>query len=225
MGENAIFSVDGHEGSGYLALPPSGTGPAVIVIQEWWGLVGHIKDVVNRFATEGFVAFAPDLYHGQVAQEPDTARKLMMELDLDAAGKEITAAAKYLLNLPQNSADSVATVGFCMGGALAIWSASLTDVITKAVAFYPSTAWDRHLPVWKHFKKKAVVIHCSEGDGTSAAPGIQRAKTSIEEVGGAVQLFDYAKTSHAFFNNDRPEVYNKVAAERAWERTLTFLRS
>ena len=225
MGENAIYKVDGHSGTGYLAIPAIGSGPAVIVIQEWWGLVGHIKDVVNRFADEGFVAFAPDLYHGQVAKEPDTARKLMMELDLDSAAREITAAAQYLLNLPQTDSDHVATVGFCMGGALSIWGASIASSIKHAVAFYPSTAWDRHLPRWENFKGKSVMIHCSQGDGTSAAPGIQKAKSEIERAGGEVELFDYEKTAHAFFNSDRPEVYNKAAAELAWERTIKFLRS
>jgi len=224
MGENAIYEIDGHSGTGYLAFPKVGWGPAVIVIQEWWGLVGHIKDVVNRFADEGFVAFAPDLYHGQIAKEPDTARKLMMELDLDSAALEITAAAKYLLNLPQTDSDHVATVGFCMGGALSIWGASLAPSIKHAVAFYPSTAWDRHLPKWENFKDKSVMIHCSEGDGTSAAPGIQKAKTSIESAGGSVETFDYPKTAHAFFNNDRPEVYDAKASELAWERTIGFLR-
>jgi carboxymethylenebutenolidase len=224
MGENAIYNVDGHEGSGYLAFPKVGTGPAVIVIQEWWGLVGHIKDVVNRFAEAGFVALAPDLYHGQTTREPDMARKLMMELKLENASKEIVGAAQYLLGLPQTSSDHVATVGFCMGGALAIWSATLSPKIRDAVAFYPSTAWDRHLPDWQNFKSKKAMIHCSEGDGTSAAPGIQKAKVEIENAGGSVVTYDYPNTAHAFFNSDRPEVFNENAANLAWNRTLDFLR-
>ena len=143
MGKKLDFSVNGVSGSGYLSLPSTGSGPAVIVIQEWWGLVGHITDVVDRFATAGFVAFAPDLYHGQAASEPDTAKKLMMELKLDEAGREIVNSAKYLLSLPETTSASVGTVGFCMGGSLSIWSGTLDPVIDRTVGFYPGSSWER----------------------------------------------------------------------------------
>ena len=208
--------------NGYLALPESGSGPAVIVIQEWWGLVGHITDVVDRFAAAGFVAFAPDLYHGQAAKEPDTAKKLMMELELDQAGRELTQAADFLLTLPETSSSHVGVVGFCMGGSLAIWSATLSPRIISAVAFYPGASWERHAPVWANFAGKSALIHCAEGDGTSTAPGIQEALTAIDSAGGSATAFDYPGTQHAFFNDDRPEVYSELAAALAWERTLEF---
>ena len=225
MGENAIFKVNGHEGAGYLAIPTSGKGNPVIVIQEWWGLVNHIKDVVDRLAEAGFLAFAPDLYHGQVAHEPDTAKKLMMELELDHAAREIVGAAEYLTGLPQSSSSEVATIGFCMGGSLSVWSGTLSPLIRKTIAFYPGTAWERHNPEWSQYKGKQVMIHCSEGDGTSQAPGIQKAKDEIEAAGGGIHLFDYPGTLHAFFNDDRPEVFNENAARLAWTRTLEFLKS
>jgi len=225
MGSQTSFNVNGTTGEGYLAKPTSGSGPAVIVIQEWWGLVGHITDVVDRFAAAGFVAFAPDLYHGQAASEPDTAKKLMMELQLDAAGKEMSSAAAYLLSLPETSSSTVGVVGFCMGGSLAIWSATLTADISAAVGFYPGASWERHAPQWKNYKGKDAMIHCAESDGTSTAPGIQEAKTNIELAGGEVQVFDYPGTKHAFFNSDRPEVYDEKAAEISWSRTLVYLKS
>lgn len=225
MGEVAIYRVGECEGSGYLALPRSGRGPGVIVIQEWWGLVDHIKDVVDRFAEAGFIALAPDLYHGKVAHEPDTARKLMMELELTSAAEEIDTAAKYLAGLPHVSDRNISAIGFCMGGALAIMSATSTEEIKKAVAFYPSQSWERHEPDWSLFKGKEVLIHCAEGDGTSSAPGIQVAREKIEGNGGTVTLLDYPGTAHAFFNDDRPEVFDKAAAALAWERSLQFLRS
>ncbi len=225
MGSLIKFNHDGETGEGYLALPKSGSGPAVIVIQEWWGLVGHIKDVVDRFAEAGFVAFAPDLYHGQAAAEPDTAKKLMMELELDGAGREMGNAAKYLLSLPETTSKSVGAVGFCMGGSLAIWSATLTSDISTAVGFYPGSSWERHAPVWSKYSGKHAMIHCAESDGTSSAPGIQEAKTNIELAGGEVQIFDYPGTKHAFFNSDRPEVYDEKAAEISWSRTLVYLKS
>ena len=224
MGKNLEFELNGTSGSGYLSTPQNGSGPAVIVIQEWWGLVGHITDVVDRFAAAGFVAFAPDLYHGQAAAEPDTAKKLMMELQLDQAGQEIINSAKYLLSLPETSSKTVGAVGFCMGGSLSIWSGTLDPVIDRAVGFYPGSSWERHAPKWSNYNGKHAMIHCAQGDGTSAAPGIQEAIKEISTAGGSIEVFDYAGTQHAFFNNDRPEVYDAQAAQTAWDRTVNFLK-
>jgi len=225
MGSDISFTINDQTGEGYLAKPVTDHGPAIIVIQEWWGLVGHIKDVVDRFASAGFVAFAPDLYHGQASTEPDTAKKLMMELQLDGAGTEMSTAAAYLLSLPETSSKTVGAVGFCMGGSLAIWSATLTTDISAAVGFYPGASWERHAPQWSNYNGKHAMIHCAESDGTSTAPGIQEAKTNIELAGGEVQVFDYPGTKHAFFNSDRPEVYDEKAAEISWSRTLVYLKS
>ena len=224
MGKNLEFEFNGNSGSGYLSTPQNGSGPAVIVIQEWWGLVGHITDVVDRFAAAGFVAFAPDLYHGQAAAEPDTAKKLMMELQLDQAGQEIINSAKYLLSLPETSSKTVGTVGFCMGGSLSIWSGTLDPVIDRAVGFYPGSSWERHAPKWSNYKGKSAMIHCAESDGTSSASGIQEAISGITSAGGSVEVFDYSGTQHAFFNNDRPEVFNPAASQLAWDRTVNFLK-
>jgi carboxymethylenebutenolidase len=222
MGKHITFNNDGLAGQGYLSLPESGGGPAVIVIQEWWGLVGHITDVVDRFAAAGFVAFAPDLYHGQAASEPDVAKKLMMELELNLAGKEIANAAAYLLTLPETSTTHAGVVGFCMGGSLSIWSATLTEKIDAAVAFYPGASWERHAPNWSNYAGKSALFHCAEGDGTSSAPGIQEALGEINSASGHAIAYDYPGTNHAFFNDDRPEVYSELAAALAWERTLDF---
>ncbi|MBU6212847.1 MAG: dienelactone hydrolase family protein [Actinomycetales bacterium] len=223
-GQRVTFTEDGVTGAGYLALPASGSGPAVIVVQEWWGLVGHITDVADRFAAAGFVALAPDLYHGQATTEPDEARKLLMELDLARAGEEICKAAAYLLSREDVTSPTVGTVGFCMGGSLAIWSGTLSPDITACVGFYPGASWERHAPHWANFAGKRAQIHCAEGDGTSAAPGIQEAKRGIEAAGGQCVVFDYPGTAHAFFNDDRPEVYSPEAAHAAWQRTTEFLR-
>lgn len=225
MGESITYISGDSHGSGYLALPASGSGPAVIVIQEWWGLVPHIKDIADRFAAAGFVALAPDLYRGEIAAEPDTAKKLLMELELTRAGTDISAAATYLLDLPAVTSSSVGTVGFCMGGSLSIWSATLSDFISAAVAYYPGASWERHAPVWTRFAGKAALIHCAEGDGTSAAPGIQEAVSEITAAGGTIATSDYPGTAHAFFNDDRPEVYAAPAAELSWQRTLEFFKT
>ncbi|MCH6555719.1 MAG: alpha/beta fold hydrolase [Chloroflexi bacterium] len=114
------FATNGKTGSGYLALPDSGSGPGVIVLQEWWGLVDHIKDVADRFAREGFVALAPDMYHGQTTTSPDDAGKLMMALNIDVTAKDMSGAIDFVLARDECTGDKVGTVGFCMGGQLAL---------------------------------------------------------------------------------------------------------
>lgn len=118
MGEKVSFASNGSTCEGYLSLPASDSGPAVIVIQEWWGLVGHITAVADRFAREGFVALAPDLYHGVAATEPDHAMKLMMGLAMDKAALDIAGAAKYLDSRVDVTGKGIGAVGFCMGGSL-----------------------------------------------------------------------------------------------------------
>jgi len=218
------FPSNGGTCEGYLAIPESGSGPGVIVIQEWWGLVGHITEVVDRFAAAGFVALAPDLYHGIATSEPDEARRLLMGLAMNVAASDICGAASYLTSLPSSSSDRIGTIGFCMGGSLALWSATLAPQVAATVAFYPGIPWERMAPKWQKYQGKHAMIHCSESDGTSKAPGIQLAKSSIEGAGGQVELFDYQGTSHAFFNSDRPEVFDAVSSDLAWERTVKFFQ-
>lgn len=224
MGEKVEFASNGDRAEGYLAVPASGSAstPAVIVIQEWWGLVAHIESLVDRFADAGFVALAPDLYHGVATREPDEAMKLMMGLAMDRAARDIAGAAGYLRS--QQGTGPVGAVGFCLGGSLALWSATLSPDVVAAVGFYPAVPWEHMAPTWSAYQGKAAMIHCSEGDGTSAAEGIQTAVAAIEGAGGSAVTYDYPGTEHAFFNDTRPEVYAPEAAELAWERTLGFFR-
>lgn len=224
MGELITFDSNGGQCDGYLAIPDSGSGPAIIVIQEWWGLVEHIKDVADRFAAAGFVALAPDLYHGAIAKEPDHAMKLLMGLAMDKAALDIDGAAQYLLRISEVTSKKVGVVGFCMGGSLALWSATLAPAITAAIAFYPGMPWARMEPVWGNFTGKSAMIHCSESDGTSLAPGIQEAVKAIEAGNASVEIFDYPGTRHAFFNSDRKEVYDSNSADIAWQRSVAFLK-
>src|SRR5512136_2815531 len=140
------FPINAHAAPGYLAQPADGQAhPGVVVIQEWWGLVPHIKDVAGRLAHEGFIALAPDLYHGQAADEPDEARKLAMALDANRAVQEIAAAARYLKKLDNVAPKMIGTVGWCMGGGLSLSTAAHNaDLIGATVAFYgrPLTAGD-----------------------------------------------------------------------------------
>ena len=225
MGEKVSFASNGGTCEGYLAVPKSGNGPGVIVIQEWWGLVGHITAIADRFAEAGFVALAPDLYHGVVAQEPDQAMKMLMGLAMDKAALDIGGAARYLNERNDVTGRGIGSVGFCMGGSLALWSATLSPEIIATVAFYPGLPWVRMTPVWQNYSGKSALIHASESDGTSKAPGIQEAVEAIQTSGGRIECFDYPGTHHAFFNDGRPEVYNAEAAKVAWERTITFFNA
>src|SRR5690348_6789244 len=137
MGQRVEFPSNSHTCQGYFAAAASGKGPAVVVIQEWWGLVSHIEDVVDRFAAEGFTALAPDLYHGKTTKSPDEAGKLLMEMDADRAEGEVAAAGNYLLSRPECSSKSYGVVGFCMGGGLAQYTATKEDgKVGAAVSFY-----------------------------------------------------------------------------------------
>ena len=120
MGRMVEFAANGKSSGGYLATPASGSGPGVIVIQEWWGLVDHVKDVADRFAGEGFVALAPDMYHGETATSPDDAGKLMMALNIEQTERDLRGAVDYLLARDEVTGDRVGTVGFCMGGQLSL---------------------------------------------------------------------------------------------------------
>ena len=225
MGEMVSFASNGDSCEGYLALPGSGSGPGVIVVQEWWGLVGHIKDVTERFATEGFVALAPDFFHGARTDEPDEAQRLLMGLAMDRAAKDIQGAAQYLAGREETTGDGVGTVGFCMGGSLAMWSGALADEVRVAVGFYPAVPWAKMSPTWGSYAGKSAMIHASEEDGTSRADGVQAAVHGIRQAGGDVEVYDYPGSQHAFFNDQRPEVYDRDHSEKAWHRTIDLLKS
>ena len=222
MGDMVTFASNGGTAEGYLA-EAAGGGPGVIVVQEWWGLVGHVKDLAERFAAAGFTALAPDFYHGAATGEPDEAMRLMMGLAMDQAAKDVAGAAAYLSGLESVTSPVLGVVGFCMGGSLALWSATVAENIQAAVGFYPAMPWERMNPTWPNYDGKAAIIHCSEEDGTSSAPGIRTAVASIEEAGGSVETYDYPGTHHAFFNDERPEVHDAAASALAWDRTVAFL--
>lgn len=221
MGEMVTFPANGRTAEGYLALPPSGRGPGVIVLQEWWGLVDHIKDLTERFAREGFVALAPDLYHGEKTKTPDQAGKLLMALNIAEAAKDLRGAAMYLRSRPEVQAKKVAAVGFCMGGQLALFAASAhPDVIDAAVDFYGI-----HPKVDPDVSKLSgpVLAHFGRRDKSVNEQAARALIDRIEAAGKTIEAHFY-NADHAFFNDQRPEVYDRQSAELAWRRTLDFLR-
>lgn len=221
MGELVQFPANGHVAAGYLAIPPTRSGPALLVLQEWWGLVDHIKDVCNRFAREGFVALAPDLYNGKVTKSPDEAGKLFMALNIAKTSVDLRGAAAALLARPEPSSSKVGVVGFCMGGQLALYAAmEYPDQIGAAVNFYgvhPNVRIDParvRVPVLGHFATRDNSV--KEADARALVDKITAAGGSIEA--------HYYEADHAFFNDTRPTVYDKTCAAAAWQRTLNFLR-
>src|SRR5687767_6614178 len=221
MGERVSFKANGHTTEGYFAKPASGTGPGVVVLQEWWGLVPHIEDIVNRFAAEGFVALAPDLYHGEKATGPDQAGKLMMALDIERAEKDLAGAIDFLKAQPGVSGSTVGTVGFCMGGALSLFAASKNPEVGACVVFYgghPNVKPDLAA------LKAPVLGLWARNDGFVTPAVVAELDRQLTALGKRHEFYTYSDADHAFFNDTRPEVYNPTAAKEAWKRTLEFFR-
>lgn len=217
MGQRVEFPSNGHTCQGYFA----GSGPAVVVIQEWWGLVPHIEDLVDRFAADGFCAIAPDLYHGRTTKSPDDAAKLLMELDVERANKEIAGAADYVLGRPECISSKFGVVGFCMGGALAQYAATTNPKVAAAVSFYGGF---KQVPLqWENLAAPLLLIYGGNDRGVPASHGIELQK-QLRKMGKDVDVAVYQSADHAFFNDTRPEVYNPEAAADAWRRTIELFR-
>lgn len=216
------FPSNGGTTPGYLARPTyAGPHRGVVLIQEWWGLVPHIEEVARRFARSGFVALAPDLYHGETATEPDEARKLAMALDKDRALKEIAGAARYLKGLDQVSPKFVGLVGWCMGGGLAISSAAYSADFAAAVSFYGRPLSPSDVP---RIQAPLLGIFAEE-DHSIPVEIVEELDQQMNDYYLPHEFIVYPGTHHAFFNDTRPEVYDETAARDSWDRTLAWLRT
>lgn len=202
---------------GYLA-EASGAAIGVVVIQEWWGLNDHIKQIADRLASEGMLAVAPDLYHGVVTTEPDEARKAVMELDMDEAVREIQAAVDYLQQ--QDSIQGVAVVGFCMGGRLALRMSVEGERLAAAVVFYGSALDPEHSA---RVRVPVLGLYGSEDRGIPVE-SVRAMQSHIEAAGVANQFHIYQGAGHAFFNDTRASYHLKAASD-AWSRTLDWIRA
>ena len=220
MGEMIEFRSNGGTAQGYVA---GDSGPGVLVIQEWWGLNDHIKDVVERFAAVGFVALAPDLYHGQITTEPDGAGKLMMALNIDEAGKDMSGAIDELQRRTGRS--KVGVVGFCMGGGLAlVVSCKRPDAVAAVAPFYGLIPWESAQPDWSALAAK-VEGHYAADDHFFTPADAEALQATLRSLGKDATLLVYPEVDHAFFNDTRPEVYAEDAAKTAWLRVLDLFRS
>lgn len=203
--------------SGWLAEPATRTGPGVVVIQEWWGLNDDIKDVAERCAAAGLVALAPDLYHGRVAHAPDEAERLLMGLDVARAGDDVLAAVTYLR---ARTGRPVATLGFCMGGALSLFAACVGGSAVQACVLF----YGRLEGVDFDFARlrASVLGHFAEHDDwvNGTLPALE---AGLRQHGRAWTFEHYPGTSHAFFKRDGVH-FHASAADLAWARSLAFLR-
>jgi carboxymethylenebutenolidase len=219
-GRMVEFPTNGHMTQGYLATPAAATGPGVLVIQEWWGLVPHIKNVCDRLAAEGLSALAPDMYHGKVASEPDEAGKLFMALQIGQAEKDLAGATRYLAG--HSSTAKLGAVGFCMGGQLALFAGCIDGRIGAVVNFYGI-----HPNVKPDYARLGgpVLGLFAEKDGFVTPQVARDVEAAIKKAGKQVETHIYPGVDHAFFNDERADVYNKPAADDAWRRTLAHFRA
>ena len=222
--QNVKFDRDGTTISGYLQLPPQGRGPGLIVIQEWWGLDDHMVSVVDRFAAEGFVALAPDLYGGRVTHGTDEAGELMGALTVEEAAAKLAGAVDYLLEQEAVTSAKVGAVGFCMGGGFVLMLATeRPEQIGAVVPFYgvgagvPSTYESVSAPVQGHYGEQDQMYPVDQAHAQEAQ---LRAESSAE-----VEFF-YYPAGHAFANDDdHLGTYDADSAALAWQRTLDFLHA
>ncbi|MGI8574405.1 MAG: dienelactone hydrolase family protein [Egibacteraceae bacterium] len=223
-GERVTFPSNGNEAHGYLVQPSSGSGPGVIVIQEWWGLTDHIRDVSERLAAEGFVALAPDLFGGRTTHDADEAEEMMGELPVDQAARDLSGAVDYLLEQESVTSERVGAVGFCMGGGFVIVLAAVAgDRVGAAVPFYGVLG--EEYPDLSGIAAP-VLGHFGEQDDFNPPDQARQLEQSIREQAGVDVEFHFYDAGHAFFNDENHMgTYDAEKAETAWNRTLEFLRA
>ena len=207
---------------GYLALPPTGHGAGVLVLHEAWGLVDETREVCERLARAGFVALAPDLYRGGVAENEAEAIERVRALDGESAGRDLDAAVAALLNHHAVDGGRVGVVGFCMGGHLALVSASRNERVAAAVDFYGG---DLGIPVDVAAIDAAVLGVFAANDEYVSADAPAALRTSLEAAGKRATILVEPEVGHAFMNASRPDRYAPAAAERNWDRMLAFFRA
>jgi carboxymethylenebutenolidase len=215
------FGAKGGSDIGGEIAEPSGTekAPALVLIQEYWGINGHVKALADRLASQGFLVVAPDLYHGKIAKDAAEAGQLMTALDTAAAMTEIAAAVAYLKEHPRGNG-KVGVIGFCMGGALAFAAACHVEGLSAVVPFYGTPPSDKV----DYTKVSAPILaHFAKDDQWATVAKAEAIKKELETHGKAMQLEVY-DAGHAFVNDTRPDAYDEKSAKLAWQRSIDFLK-
>ncbi len=225
MAETVEFKSNGNQASGYLAKPASGSGPGVLVIQEWWGLDDSLKQMADRLADAGFVALAPDLYHGDIAEhdEMDKASHLMTSLPMDRAARDMGGAVEYLRAHPAVSHDQIGALGYCMGGMLTLLVATQQGDKFGAVApYYVAPLGDG--PYWSNLTAP-VRGHFAEHDDFFPPAAIKELEQKLRAMGKDVEFEVHAGTGHAFCNEENPlGTHDAVLTDKCWAATIAFFR-
>jgi len=191
----------------------------VLVIHAWWGLNPFLKDLCDRLAREGFVALAPDLYHGKTASTIEEARKLRSKLKQETVAKEITQAADQLHRVCCTAGQGMGVIGFSLGAYWGLWLAEQTsNLVTAAVAFYGTRNGDYST------SQSAFQFHLAETDEYVASSGVKKLQKSLAAADKVAAFYIYPGTSHWFFESDRSEAYKPEAAQLAWNRSIEFLK-
>lgn len=226
MGETVTFASNGDTAEGYLALPASGSGPGVMVVQEWWGLVPQIKQTCDRFAAEGFVALAPDLYRGDIAEhtEMDKANHLMETLPMDRAARDMGGAVDYLLAHPAVQGAKIGVVGYCMGGMLAlVVAAQQGDKIGAAAPYYGAPLGDNG-PDWSGLTAP-VRGHFAGDDGFFAPDAVRALESQLKAMGKDVEFEMHPGAGHAYMNDANVfGTHDADLSAASWKATVAFLR-
>jgi carboxymethylenebutenolidase len=205
---------------GYLALPETGKGPGILVLHAWWGLNPFFKYLCERLAREGFVTFAPDLYHGKLASTIAEAEDLSDHLDRERAGAESSNAVEYLLGLPALTSTNLAVIGFSLGAFFALDLSCRRPQDIRAVVIFYGTRPGDYAPA-----RAAYLGHFAESDEYETASEVKQLEESLRSADRPVTFYTYSGTGHWFFENDRADAYNAQAAALAWGRSVEFLRA
>jgi len=226
MAETVEFRSNGSLASGYLATPSTGSGPGVLVIQEWWGLDTGIKEMADRLGAAGFVALAPDLYHGQVAahDEMDKASHLMQSLPPDRAGRDMSGAIDYLASHSAVTSTGIGVVGFCMGGMLSfIIAANRPDKVKAVVPFYGFPQGPAE-PDWSTLTA-SISGHMAENDSFFPPAAAHALEAKLRGMGKTVTLKVHAGTGHAFMApHNALGTLNATLAAQIWPEVVSFLK-
>ena len=206
---------------GYLAMPPTGKGNAVLVLHAWWGLNDTVKAFCTRLAESGFVAFAPDLYHGKVADNIADAETLGKALDTNhLQAKADIADATMFLNERVGQADrGLAVIGFSLGAYYALDLAAADPEHIRSVVIFYGTGGDDFSN-----SRADYLGHFAEKDEFEPQSNVDNLEESLRRAGRPVTFYRYPDTGHWFFEPDRSQAYNQAAANLAWDRTLAFLK-
>ena len=218
--ETIEFAANGGTASGYLAKPvEGGPYPGVVVIQEWWGLNPNICDIANRIAAEGYVALAPDLFHGAVTAEPDEAQKLMMTLQEPNALVDMSGAVSALQARDDVRADRIGVTGFCLGGGMSLLLAMNNPAVTAAAPFYgvPGAGMGDAGQI-----QGAVMGFFAGRDEWINAEVVESIGSALNDAGVRNQIHMYPDSDHGFFNDTSPDVHDPEAAADAWDKLKAF---